>query len=160
MPPIQLPLFPPELTEINKKISFQRREGQIYYFHYLTPLFSHEEGDLASFRLITSQLVINGSVKEIEISRAFGVSYISVKRNVKRFKEEGTSAFFRKRKGRSAHILTAEVIEKAQNLLNKGHNAAEVARRLKLKANTVRKAIQDGRLKKKERIRKKVHRVK
>ena len=149
MPQIQLPLFPPELTAINKRISFQKREGQIYYFHYLTPLFSHEESDLESFRLITSQLVINGSVKEIEISRAFGVSYISVKRNVKRLKEEGTSAFFQKRKGRSAHILTAEVIEKAQNLLNKGHNAAEVGRKLNLKANTIRKAIQGGRLKKK-----------
>ena len=155
MPQIQLPLFPPELIKINKKVSFQKREGQIYYFHYLMPLFSHEEGDLESFRLITSQLVVNGSVKEIEISRAFGVSYISVKRNVKRLKEEGISGFFHKRKGRSAHILTAEVIEKAQNLLDRGHPAAEVARRLDLKANTIRKAIQVGRLKKKERIRKK-----
>jgi len=155
MPPIQLPLFSPELTEINRRVSYQKREGRIYYFHYYTPLFSHEESDLESFRLITSQLVINGSVKEIEISRAFGVSYISVKRNVKRLKEEGISGFFHKRKGRSAHILTAEVIEKAQNLLDKGQHAAEVARRLDLKANTIRKAIQAGRLKKKGRIRKK-----
>jgi transposase len=80
-----------------------------------------------------------------------------VKRNVKRLKEEGSSKFFQKRKGRSAHVLTAGVIEKAQNLLNKGHNAAEVARRLDLKANTIRKAIQAGRLKKKEKIRKKAH---
>ena len=155
MPPIQLSLFSPELTEINRRVSYQKREGRIYYFHYFTPLFSHEERDLESFRLITSQLVINGSVKEIEISRAFGVSYISVKRNVKRLKEEGSSGFFRKRKGRSAHILTAEVIEKAQNLLNKGLNGAEVGRRLHLKANTIGKAIQAGRLKKKEEHRKK-----
>ena len=155
MPPIQLPLFPPDLTEINKKISFQKKEGRVYYFHYLTPLFSHDEADLESFHLITSQLVINGSVKEIEISRAFGVSYISVKRNVKRLREEGSAGFFRKRKGRSAHILTEEVLEKAQNLLNKGHNGAEVARMLNLKANTISKAIQAGRLKKKEKLREK-----
>jgi hypothetical protein len=150
MPAIQLPLFSPDFTEINKKISFQKREGRVYYFHYYTPLFSHDEADLESFHLITSQLVINGSVKAIEISRAFGVPYISVKRNVKRLKEEGSSKFFQKRKGRSTHILTDEVIEKAQNLLNKGHTAAEVGRRLNLKANTIRKAIQAGRLKKRK----------
>jgi predicted transcriptional regulator len=160
MPQIQLPLFPPELTEISKRISFQKREGKIYYFHYLTPLFSHEEGDLESFRFVTSQLVINGIVKEIEIARAFGVPYISVKRSVKRLKEEGAVGFFKKRKGRTAHVLTEDVIEKAQNLLNKLDNAAEVARRLDLKANTIRKAIQAGRLKKKEKVRKKMRKEK
>jgi len=32
---MQLPLFPPELTFINKQISFQKRDGRIYYFHGL-----------------------------------------------------------------------------------------------------------------------------
>lgn len=154
MPQIQLPLFSPELTEINKRLSFQKREGKIYYFHYLTPLFSHEEEDLQSFRFFTSQLVINGSVKEIEISRAFGVPYITVKRSVKRLKEEGAVGFFKKRKGRTAHILTEEIMEKAQNLLNKENKPAEVARKLDLKANTIRKAIQSGRLKKKKKLQK------
>jgi len=149
MPQIQLPLFPPELTDINKIISFQKRNGQVYYFHYLLPVYSHEEGDIESFRYITSQLIINGNVTQIEIANAFGVSYISVKRGVKRLKEEGSSGFFKKKKGRTAHVLTEAVIEKAQNLLNKGDSPGEVAKILKLKANTIRKAIQAGRLKKK-----------
>ena len=155
MPEIQLPLFSPELTNINRTISFQKREGWIYYFHYLTPLFSHEEKDLESFRFITSQLVVNGNVKQIEISKAFGVSYISVKRAVKRLKDEGSSGFFQKPRGRSPHVLTDDIIEKAQNLLNKGYNAAEVARKLSLKSNTICKAIQAGRLKKKGKIQEK-----
>ncbi|MBN1695418.1 helix-turn-helix domain-containing protein [candidate division WOR-3 bacterium] len=149
MPQIQLPLFPPELTEINRIISFQKRNGRVYYFHYLSPIYSHEEGDIESFRYITSQLIINGNVSQIEIAHAFGVSYISVKRGVKRLREKGTSGFFKKRKGRTSHILTEEIIEKAQNLLNKGDSPGEIAKVLKLKANTIRKAIQAGRLKKK-----------
>jgi predicted transcriptional regulator len=150
MPQIQLPLFPPDLTKINKTTSFQKRNGQIYYFHYLSPIYLHEEGDIESFRYITSQLIINGNVSQIEVAKAFGVSYISVKRGVKRLKEEGTAGFFKKKKGRTSHVLTEEAIEKIQNLLNKGDSPAEIAKVLKLKANTIRKAIQAGRLKKKK----------
>jgi len=152
MPQIQLPLFPEEFTDINRTISFQKRNGRVYYFHYLSPIYSHEEGDMQSFRYITSQLIVNGSVKQIEVANAFGVSYISVKRGVKRLKEEGPSGFYKKKQGRTAHVLTDEVIEKVQNLLNNGDSPGEVAKILKLQANTIRKAIQAGRLKKKEKI--------
>lgn len=145
---IQLPLFPPELTFINKEISFQKKDGQIYYFHGLFPLFFHEEKDLKSFRFITSQLIVNGRVKQIEIAKAFGVSYISVKRSVKLLRKEGPEGFFKKAKPRSPHVLTPEVVEKVQKFLDKGHKPQEVAGKLDLKANTVRKAIQDGRLRK------------
>ena len=155
MPQIQLPLFPLDLTEINKSASFQKRNGQVYYFHYLSPIYSHEEGDMESFRYITSQLIINGSVSQIEVAKAFGVSYISVKRGVKRLKEEGPSGFFKKKKGRTSHVLTEEVVERIQNLVNKGDSPAEIAKVLKLKANTIRKAIQAGRLKKKKTIKQK-----
>lgn len=143
---IQLPLFPPELTFINNQVSFQKREGRIYYFHGLFPLFSHEEKDLHSFRFITSQLVVSGRVKEIEVAKAFGVSYISVKRSVKRLREEGPKGFYKKAKARSPHVLTGEVLEKAQKLLDQGHKPVEIAKELDLKANTVRKAVQAGRL--------------
>jgi predicted transcriptional regulator len=147
---IQLPLFPPELTFVNKQISFQKRDGRIYYFHGLFPLFSHEESDLKSFRFITSQLVVSGNVKQIEIANAFGVSYISVKRNVKRLREEGGEGFFKKAKDRSPHVLTDEVVEKIQEFLDAGNTPSEVAKKLDLKANTIRKAIQAGRLRKKK----------
>jgi len=146
---IQLPLFPPELTLINKQISFQKRDARIYYFHGLFPLFFHDEKDLKTFRFITSQLVVSGRVKGIEVSKAFGVSYISVKRNVKLLRKEGPEGFFKKLKVRSAHVLIEEVLERAQKLLDKGHNPSEVARRLDLKADTVRKAVRHGRLRKK-----------
>ena len=148
---IQLPLFPPELTFINRQISFQKKDGKVYYFHGLFPLFTHEEGDLKSFRLITSQLVMSGNVKQIEIAEAFGVTYISVKRSVDLLRKEGPKGFFKKDvKARTSHVLTGEVVEKVQGYLDKRYSPSEIAGKLNLKANTIRKAIQSGRLRKKK----------
>jgi predicted transcriptional regulator len=148
---IQLPLFPPELTFINRQISFQKKDGKVYYFHGLFPLFSHEESDLKSFRLITSQLVVSGNVKQIEVAKAFGVTYISVKRSVNLLRKEGPAGFFKKAaKSRGPHVLTDDVVEKVQGYLDKGYGPSEIAGKLDLKANTIRKAIQSGRLRKKK----------
>lgn len=148
---IQLPLFPPELTFISRQISFQKKDGIVYYFHGLFPLFTHEEGDLKSFRLITSQLVMSGNVKQIEIAKAFGVTYISVKRSVNLLRKEGPEGFFKKDvKARTSHVLTGKVVEKVQGYLDKGYSPSEIAGKLNLKANTIRKAIQSGRLRKKK----------
>ena len=147
----QLPIFPSGLTLINSRIGFEKRGDCIYYFHGQLPVYSHEEHDLDSFRFITSQLVITGAVKQIEIVKAFGVPYISVKRSVKRLRERGIQGFSRTTpKKRSAHVLTPEVLEHAQQLLSEGKDPPEVARELGLKANTVRKAIGSGRLRQKK----------
>jgi transposase len=147
---LQLPIFPSCLTLINRQVGFQKKDGRIYYFCGQLPVFSHEEDDLASFRFITAQLVLSGNVKQIEIAKAFGVPYISVKRSVKRLRERGAHGFFAKPKGRSPHVLTPQVVEKAQRLLYNGHKPSVVAKKLNLKANTINKAIQAGRLHKKK----------
>lgn len=58
------------------------------------PVFQHPEEDYASFRLFTSQLVVNGNAKQAEIVRAFNVSPSSVKRWVKKHREKGSEVFF------------------------------------------------------------------
>ena len=113
MPQLQLPIFPDGLTHINNLIGFEKREGRVYYFHGILPVFSHEEDDIESFRFIISQLVVSGNVKQIEISKAFGIPYINVKRSVKSLRKNGPKGFFKKRKGKSAHVLTSDKIEKA-----------------------------------------------
>ena len=87
MPQLQLPIFPNGLTPINNLIGFEKKEGRVYYFHGILPVFSHEEDDIESFRFITSQLVVSGNVKQIQISKAFGIPYVNVKRSVKILKE-------------------------------------------------------------------------
>ena len=147
---IQLPIFAPEHTFINKQISYQKRGGKVYYFHYNAPIYSHDEEDIASFRYITSQLIVSGNVKEIRVAEAFGVSYISVKRGVKRLRQEGAQGFFKEVKRRGPHVFTPDVVEKAQGLLDKGLTPGQVGKKLDLKPDTIRKAIRDGRLHKKK----------
>ena len=74
MAQLQLPIFPDGYTPINSLIGFQKRDGWIYYFHGSLPVYSHAEDDYDSFRFITSELVVSGSVKQADIVRAFGVS--------------------------------------------------------------------------------------
>jgi hypothetical protein len=94
MPQTQLPFFPDDIELINNYIGVQKKNGIIYYFNGAMPIFQHPEEDYSSFRLFTSQLVVNGNVKQMEIVRAFNVSAISVKRWVKKYRENGAESFF------------------------------------------------------------------
>jgi len=153
MPQVQLPIFPEGVTLITPDLAFQRREGKVCYFNGHLPVFMHEEGDLPTFRLFTSQLVINGTATQAQIVRAFHVPLVTVKRYVKLYREEGTRGFFAPPQRRRAHKLTAEVCLQAQALLDEGTAVPEVSRQLGLLSNTLHKAIRAGRLQ--QRIKKK-----
>jgi hypothetical protein len=94
MPQTRLPFFPEEITLINLHIGFQKKDKTIWYFNGMMPVFQHSENDYLSFRLFTSQLVINGNCKQSEIVKAFNISSVSVKRWVKKYREQGNKAFF------------------------------------------------------------------
>jgi len=94
MPQTRLPFFPDHIELINNYIGFQKKKDIVYYFNGSMPVFQHPEKDYASFRLFTSQLVVNGNVKQVEIVKAFNVSSISVKRWVKKYREQGAESFF------------------------------------------------------------------
>ena len=82
MPQVQLPIFPSGVTHINSEVAFEERDGKVYYFNGHLPVFVHEKSALATFRLFSTQLVINGNATQAEISRAFGVPLVTVKRYV------------------------------------------------------------------------------
>ena len=146
MPQMLLPIFPYEATSINHGLGFCLKDETVYYFNGMMPIFSHEVNDLRSFRLITSQLVVNGVAAQSEIVRAFGVSKISVKRYAKCYREEGNSGFFSPRRTRSAAVLTPEALRLVQKSLDAGEEVSSLCKELGLKADTVNKAIRDGRL--------------
>ena len=110
------------------------------------PVFSHAEQDRASFRMYSSQLVVNGNCTQAEMVRAFGISAISMKRYVKQYRQAGTAGFFKGRRGRQPRVLTPAVRQKAQALLQAGGGRQEVARELGIKSDTLRKAIKAGRI--------------
>lgn len=94
MPQLQLPMFPAGVTEINHQIAVEKKAETIYYVHGHLPVFRHAEEDVRAFRMITSQMIVNGTVKRKEIVRAFGVPMVTVKRYVKLMRERGTAGFY------------------------------------------------------------------
>ena len=64
MPQTRLPFFPDDIELINNYIGVQKKNGIVYYFNGAMPVFQHPENDYPSFRLFTSQLVVNGNVKQ------------------------------------------------------------------------------------------------
>jgi len=118
-------------------------------------VFSHDEKDNASFQMFTSQLVVMGQCKQVDLVRAFGVSPISVKRQVKKYREGGPKAFFKPRPGRACTVWTPDRLKRAQELLHEGQTRQEAARRLGIKPDTMYRAVRSGRLvesKKNERV--------
>ena len=97
--------------------------------------------------MFTAQLIDQGQCKQSDIIRVFGVSSSSVKRSVKKNSTDGPSAFYAPRTVRTGGtILNAERKAKAQELLNLGHSRRQVAEELGIKYDTLRKAINQGRL--------------
>ena len=136
MPQLHLPLFPQGVTQISGGLSFLREGDKITYYHYDLPVFTHAESDLATFRMVTSQFCVNGHVTQAQLSRVFGIPLVTVKRAIKRFRDEGVQGFYAKKKTRGAAVLTEPVLVEAQRLLDDGRSVKEVAAQLELKSDT------------------------
>lgn len=146
MPQLQLPIFPEGTTLLTPEIAFECRQGKVTYIYGHLPIFQHGQEDVVSFRYFTSQLVVNGTVGQADIARAFHVPTVTVKRYVKRFRESSGKDFFTPPRRRSASVLKGAVKEQAQALLDAGKSVPEVAQALGVLANTLHKAIRGGRL--------------
>ena len=146
MPQLQLPIFPAGTTPITAELAFDCQGGKVTYLNGHLPVFEPAQEDLAAFRLFTSQMVVNGTVSQAEIARAFHVPAKTVKRYVKRLLEGSAKSFFETPRRRSASVLKGEVKEQAQALLDEGQAGPEVARKLGVLPNTLHKAIRAQRL--------------
>jgi hypothetical protein len=137
-----LPVFPEGVTLITSVLGFEKRDGQVHYFHGTIPIFTHTEDDIRSFQMFTSQLAVNGNCKQMDIVRAFGISVISMKRAVKLYREKGPSGFFQKRKAvKQPRMLTSSMLAKAQALLDEGKTRSEAAEELKIKPDTLQPSL-------------------
>jgi hypothetical protein len=147
MPQLQLPIFPDGTKEINRDLGVQCADGKVVYLHGHLPVFQHEQTDLQSFRLFTSQLVANGVARAREVVEAFGVPLGTVKRYAALFRREGAAGFYRsKPRRRSETKLTPAIKEQAQTLLSAGCSVAQAARQTGVLATTLHKAIRAKRL--------------
>jgi len=96
--------------------------------------------------MFTAQLCVQRTCKLVEIIKAFGVSKSSVLRSVNKYQHEGIEGFYKPRRTRSALVMTPEVIRLVEQQLAKGNSKADVARELDIPYDTLRKAIDQGRV--------------
>ena len=151
MPQMQLPVFYEGVTAITSDVGYEKQEDTVIYYCGTMPVFSHGTDDMDSFRMIVSQLYVNGTVRQADIVRAFDIQPLALKRWVKRYRAKGPRAFFETRKGGSKpRVLTPEVREKVQSRLDQGQRLWKISAELSLSYDVLRKVIGDGRLTKPE----------
>jgi transposase len=146
MPQLQLPIFPRGVTVLTNNLSFELRDGQVTYFNGLLPVFTHNQTDIQTFRLFTSQFIVNGVLTQAQVSKSFGIPLVTVKRYVKLFRTKGAKAFYSEPARRGAVVLTEETLLRAQGFFDEGFSRSDVGKRLGVKPNTLSKAILAGRL--------------
>jgi transposase len=148
MAQLMLPLLSAGVTNINHLVSVWELEERWTYFFGIYPIYSHIPDDHRMFRLTIALLIESGACRQIEIIAAFGLSKSSVIRAQRKYRAHGSDAFFIDRRGSrtGGTILTPEVLGRAQNLFDDGLTRKEVADELNVKYDTLRKAINDGRL--------------
>lgn len=146
MPQALLPMIPDGASQINGLISVIFQDKQWTYFCGVQPVFTHPENDHKSFRMFTAQLCCQGVCTQAQIIRTFGVSKNSVLRSVAKYRREEISGFYRPRKSRGPSVMTAQITVRTQSLLDRGHSRREVAEELGLHYDTLRKAIDQGRV--------------
>ena len=117
MPQVQLPMFPDGSIEINRELACRTESEQVIYYNGHLPVFMHARNDLASFRLFTAQLIVQGSATQGDIQRAFGVPLVAIKRATKLYRERGAAGFFAPKPRREGTKLMAEKLEQARVLL-------------------------------------------
>lgn len=149
MPQMELPIFPAGTTIINRSLAFNHDlQGNVVYFYGHLPVFQHAKDDIRAHRLIMAQLYINGTAKQTELAKAFGINVIVIKRAVALYLNKGASGFFEEKRRGGPRILNPKVLEIIQAKLDEGIHISDVAEELKINLDTIKKAIQDGRLKK------------
>ncbi|MDX2455431.1 MAG: hypothetical protein QNK21_22500 [Desulfosarcina sp.] len=147
MPQQILPLIPRGATQINGLVSVYRDDKNWTYFLSTIPIYSHRKNDHRMFRMVTSQMIDSGACRQIDIQNTFGVSKSSVVRWLNKLRSGGAEAFFVQRQGRrGGNVFTPEVLEQAQRLLDQGYSRKDAAQELRIKYDTFRKAVNDGRL--------------
>src|SRR5262244_2951546 len=117
MPQVQLPIFPAGSVEINRELACRVEEDRVVYFNGHLPVFSHAKNDLASFRLFTSQLIVQGSATQGHIAKAFGVPLVAIKRATKLYRQRGAAGFFVPKARREGSKLNRQKLEQAHVLL-------------------------------------------
>lgn len=147
-----LPLIPSGASPINEIASVFRDEKKWTYFVFGHPIYKHNAGDTRSFYLVAAQIIESGVCQQGEILKAFGIPKRTLENWQGKYKKGGAASFFlppKRRKGGT--ILMSDVLANVQRSFDEGSSYADAAIEFGIKESTLRKAVQDGRLKRSKR---------
>lgn len=151
---MQLPIFPENTKLVNPCLGFKKTGSTVYYLHNGSPIFCHEENDINNYRYIAANLVDIGLCRSSELADALGVNRKNIERYVKSLREKGNKWFLGREERRGqAHKITAEMMERAERLVNEFYSVSDVARMLGVSEGALRYHIRKGNIKKKRALR-------
>jgi len=119
------------------KSSGWRRDQAQEYFHGVLPVCSHAQDGLATLRMIRARLIAQGHLRLVDVSRAFEVPAWSVRRALKRYRQEGPKGFHVPPRRRGPAVMTAEVLQRVQALFDGGQTVPRVAAELGIMSDTL-----------------------
>jgi len=149
MPQMFLPIFPKGLSEINDLLAFGQDGDNVIYYNGMMPIFTHHKDDIQSFRLILAQFYINGNATQSELVKACGIPPVTLKRAVKLYRVKGAKGFYEPPKRGGARVLTPNNVDAIESFLEQGKDVEDIAEQLNIKVDTIKKGIQQKRVKKK-----------
>ena len=139
-----LSLSPPEAVPIASCFSLATQDGTTTYFSNLLPFESHTADDVRSKHLRMARFHVTAGIGQGALADAFGVSRSTVKRAVKRYREQGADGFFERRRGRGRTVVDADTAKRAQRMLAQGMSGRAAAKQLGLSASTFNENLRAG----------------
>ena len=146
---LRLPLFPVDTRLISSCLGVYQKDMLVQYIANGLPVYSHGVDDLQSFRFITSNFIKEGLCKSTEVARCFCIPIDTVKRSLKKLREQGEVAFFSEenRQGHCHKIVGGRAV-RIQKMLDLGLSNSAAAKSEGISEGSVRYAIKQGYLKK------------
>jgi len=145
----RMPFLPSEAEFVSEHLAVARSEERITFYTASGPICTFRLDDEVALRfaavmLTDPELDLAGPG---QIAHALGRHRSRIHEYTKRYREGGLEALEAKRRGpRGASKLKGIVLARAQKFLNQGKSNYEVARRVGVSEQTIRKGLRDHRL--------------
>lgn len=147
---MQLPIFPASTKMLSDTWGVFEKDDFVYYLHSGLPVYTHQKGDLNTYRYITGNLVVTCGIKASRLSKVFGVGVRNFERYAKQYREGGADSFFKPTDQRGkCHKMTPDKLVEAQKHIDNGLSQAKTAKLINVNEASIRYHLKKGTLKKK-----------
>ncbi len=142
----RLAVLPENATVISDRLACVRDDGHLEFFNPGGPIYRCAEDDKAGLRLAQGLLGDLGLATVAALSRVFGVSRLTIRRNRDAYRSRNVAAFAKERGPRGGYKLTELALQRAQEALDEGRSQVAAAKAAGVTEGTIRHALRQGTL--------------